>query len=89
MENEMTIGDLKTNRMSQAEARRLGYTKITSGYSSKSELWMLQNAAADLDRGGIDWCVVKVDGYVYLGRKGVKHLESFDDEDMTDGWDLK
>lgn len=89
MESEMTVGDLKANRLSIEDARRLGYTRIASGYSAKSELWMLQNAASDLDRGGVDWCVVKIGGYVYLGRKGVKHLESFDDEDMTDGWDLK
>ncbi len=57
-----------------SEARDQGYSPLTSEYCERTEGWMLENVIADMVRGGIDWCVVRLSFGTAVWRKHMKKI---------------
>lgn len=56
--------------MEHKRAKAAGYKALTSAYQLPREQPLLQNVLADMRRGNISHCVVKVRGGVEVWRRG-------------------
>lgn len=75
----------EVERLTEEEAAKLktqGWNCITSGYKSPSEYWMLERAIADLERGGIEHRLYRVEneGVRIFRRGGIVSDDVSEDE---------
>tara|TARA_S200002703_G_C3594664_1_gene182684 strand:+ start:130 stop:378 length:249 start_codon:yes stop_codon:yes gene_type:complete len=58
MSNTITILGFEREYLSKTKACQLGFRPFTFGYEPRSEAWMIERCAADLDRAKRDWVIV-------------------------------
>ena len=54
----LTVNGREREVLEPEEAINRGYFAFTYGYHPRSEAWMLDGVARDMDRGGADWVIV-------------------------------
>lgn len=75
----------EVERLTEEGAAKLkahGWNCITSGYKSPGEYWMLERAIADMERGGIDYRLYRVENEgIRIFRKGGVFIDDASSED--------